>query len=201
MDQERKDSEGQDTRTRILEAAAELVHAQGFNHTGIQQILNRCQVPKGSFYFYFKSKEDLGLKLVDHHMAFFGERAGALLRDGARPPLERLKAFLDWFAEHFRANGYTCGCPLGNLIQEMSDLSPAFRDKLGEAVDRLAGAIGAVIAEAVQRGDCAPDIDPEVAARVVLSGWQGALMYMKLYKSGEPLQDFSDMVFGRLLGK
>jgi TetR/AcrR family transcriptional repressor of nem operon len=50
------------TRNRIIETGAEIIHRKGFNHTGIQEILNAASVPKGSFYNYFK-KTSLGFKL------------------------------------------------------------------------------------------------------------------------------------------
>lgn len=186
-------------KERILETGAALVHAKGFNNTGLQEILEACNVPKGSFYFYFKNKEDFGVQLVDHHLRCFAQGAGALLRDRGLPPLERLRAFLEWFAGYFRDMGYTQGCPLGNLIQEMSDLSPAFREKLAAAMQGLGAAIGALIAEAQGRGECAPDLDPEAASRFILAGWQGALMHMKLHRSQEPLNVFVAMLFGRVL--
>jgi len=51
------------TRKRIIETGAAIIHRKGFNHTGIQEILNAAKVPKGSFYNYFKSKEDFGLQI------------------------------------------------------------------------------------------------------------------------------------------
>ena len=62
-----------DTKRKILEHGARLVHMKGFNHTGIQEILEVAGVPKGSFYFYFKSKEEFGLELVDYHLARFDQ--------------------------------------------------------------------------------------------------------------------------------
>jgi TetR/AcrR family transcriptional repressor of nem operon len=48
----------EDTKQRLLMTGAEIMHLKGFNHTGIQEILDKAGVPKGSFYNYFKSKED-----------------------------------------------------------------------------------------------------------------------------------------------
>ena len=59
-------------KDRILTHAAQIIHKKGFNNTGIQEILESAGVPKGSFYFYFKSKEDLGLALIDHYAERFG---------------------------------------------------------------------------------------------------------------------------------
>ena len=82
-----------ETKAKILQQGAELVYRQGFNNTGIQEILESAGVPKGSFYFYFKSKEQFGLELIDYYMEFFRVMIGTHLRKSDSPPLERLRAF------------------------------------------------------------------------------------------------------------
>jgi AcrR family transcriptional regulator len=59
------------TKDRILGHGAQIIHHKGFKNTGIQEILHSAGVPKGSFYFYFKSKEDFGLELIDYYFNFF----------------------------------------------------------------------------------------------------------------------------------
>jgi TetR/AcrR family transcriptional regulator, transcriptional repressor for nem operon len=54
-----------------LERGAEIIHLKGFNHTGVQEVLRAAGVPKGSFYNYFKNKEDFGLQVIDYFMEFF----------------------------------------------------------------------------------------------------------------------------------
>ena len=187
------------TRERILEAGAAIVHAKGFNNTGLKEVLDASGVPKGSFYFYFKNKEAFGLELIDHHLAFFAANPGALLMDRDKPPLERLGNFIDWFREFYRDKGFCLGCPVGNLIQEMSDLSPPFREKLGKAMEGLNRGMAQVLAEAKERGHLGPDLDPESTARFIIWAWQGALMFMKLVNTEEPLITLKQTIFSRLL--
>ena len=66
------------TREEIIRKGAELIHAQGFNATGLQQILQAVGIPKGSFYFYFKSKEDFGLEIIDYFNAIISANLHAL---------------------------------------------------------------------------------------------------------------------------
>ena len=83
-----------DTRSSILEKGARIIHKKGYNHTGIKEILDAAGVPKGSFYHFFKSKEDFGLNLLDHYAGFFVKKSEDLLKKTDTPPLERLKFFL-----------------------------------------------------------------------------------------------------------
>jgi AcrR family transcriptional regulator len=55
------------TRDKLIGVSVELIMLKGFNNTGIAEILSKAGVPKGSFYYYFKSKEDLGLAVIDHY--------------------------------------------------------------------------------------------------------------------------------------
>jgi TetR/AcrR family transcriptional repressor of nem operon len=73
-----------DTREKILNAAAQLIHRQGYNRTGLQEILTTAGVPKGSFYFYFKSKEDLALALVNRFIEFWLGQAEEIGRASCR---------------------------------------------------------------------------------------------------------------------
>jgi TetR/AcrR family transcriptional repressor of nem operon len=121
-----------DTRSSILEKSAQIIHKKGYNHTGIKEILDAAGVPKGSFYHFFKSKEDFGLNLLDHYAGFIVKKAGDLLKKTDTPPLQRLKSFFDDFRCFFKDNACELGCPIGNLSQEMGDLYPALRNILEE---------------------------------------------------------------------
>jgi len=189
------------TRQRILEAGAQLIHRQGFNHTGIQEILTAAGVPKGSFYFYFKSKEDFGLALIDHFGVFWRNKAEELLGDASLPPLARLEGFFAWFHEYFRQNGFAGGCPVGNLAQEMGDVSPAFGQSLARAIDFMAGRVALTLEQARQAGQLDLASDVEGLAYFIIASWQGALIRMKTCKDSEPLDIFQRVVFGQLLAR
>ncbi|WP_147821139.1 TetR/AcrR family transcriptional regulator [Salidesulfovibrio onnuriiensis] len=187
------------TKQKIIEAGAELIHAKGFNNTGLQEILKVAGVPKGSFYFYFDSKEDFGVEVVNHYGRLFRSTIHDMLEDDSLPPLERLHRFFSWFEEYYRSHDYSRGCPVGNLGQEMGDLSPAFREKLRQAIDGMASALKNVLLEAQRGGDIEYTMNCEEMAYFIISAWHGAMIRMKVSKSGEPLRLFHKYVFSHLL--
>ncbi len=189
----------EDTRKLILDNGAKLVHAKGFVNTGIQEILDAASVPKGSFYFYFKSKEDFGRALVEHYAAFVSAMFDRYLKDASLPPLERLRRFFRGTTKFYKNTGFFSGCPIGNMSQEMSDLSEPIRQKLHEAYSQMKAVIESCIAEAQARGQVDGGFDAGSLATFILNGWEGALIDMKLSRSFEPLVVFTDTVFGRLL--
>lgn len=188
-----------DTKQKILDTGAELIHLKGFNHTGLQEILKAAGVPKGSFYNYFSNKEDFGLQVIDHFAGYFTIISRPILEDPALSPLQKIKKLLEWFMEFFESKDYAYGCPIGNLAQEMGDLSPAFRDKLRLALDILVDAYSGVLAQAQKEGEIAQDLEVREAARFLVSSWHGALMHMKAIKGPEPLENHKRFIFDYVL--
>jgi AcrR family transcriptional regulator len=93
------------TKDRILDAGAEIIHQKGYNHTGIQEILSAANVPKGSFYNYFRNKEDFGLQIIDRFQCHFEQMAKDILEDTSIAPLNRIDRFLGSSIDHFQ-NGW-----------------------------------------------------------------------------------------------
>jgi TetR/AcrR family transcriptional regulator, transcriptional repressor for nem operon len=189
----------QAVKESIIKHGALLVHSRGYNNTGLSDILKAAGVPKGSFYFYFKSKEDFGLALVDYYWEIINNFTRSHISDSGTPPLDRLAGFIDAYQEIFEGMEFSRGCPIGNLMQEMSDLSEDFRVKVSEVYSRMHGNVKDLLSEARDRGDLSPGIDPERVAEFILNSWEGAIMHMKLSKSSEPLSVFKQMVFDRIL--
>lgn len=188
-----------DTKQKIMEHGARLIHMKGFNHTGIQEILQAAGVPKGSFYFYFKSKEEFGLALVDYHVDRFDQWVDTSLAGREPSPLNRLRSFFAGLRESFKHNECRGGCPIGNLTQEMGDLSEAYRVKLRNALERMTIAIGRCIELAQRAGEVDQSLNPYETAAFLLNSWEGALLRMKAEGSTGPLETFERMVFARVL--
>ena len=187
------------TKDRILQTGAEIIHRKGFNNTGIQEILDVAGVPKGSFYNYFKNKEDFGLQVIDYFVGQSGLFVKGILGDATVTPLHRVKMVLDRFLDLFKSNAYSCGCPIGNLSQEMGDLSPAFREKLRQAVDSIVDMYSDLLAQAQRAGEISHDLDVRETAYFIVSSWHGALMRMKIEKGPEPLQNHRNFIFDCVL--
>jgi TetR/AcrR family transcriptional repressor of nem operon len=187
------------TRDRIIETGAEIIHRKGFNHTGIQEILNAASVPKGSFYNYFKSKDDFGLQIIDYFSAHFQKIAKETLEDTRISPLSRIYAFLTAFMEYFESQNYAGGCPIGNLAQEMGDLNPIFRKKLSEAMDMMVDAYSRVLSAAQNDGKIMKSLNIKDTASFIIASWHGAIIQMKLARSLDPLKNHRKFIFDHLL--
>ena len=99
----------QDTKARILEVGGEIAHQKGYHNTGIQEVLNAAGVPKGSFYFYFKNKEDFGLQLIDHYTDSICDKVDEYLGDPGTSPIQKLRNSFKWFVTFFEQNDFKGG--------------------------------------------------------------------------------------------
>lgn len=98
-----------DTKTRILQAGSRIVHLKGYLGAGIQEITRTAEIPKGSFYFHFKSKEDFGLALIDHYGRRVDEKMERFLAPVEVPPAARVRQFFAALAASFAKNDFRGG--------------------------------------------------------------------------------------------
>jgi TetR/AcrR family transcriptional repressor of nem operon len=188
-----------DAKTRILKAGARIVLEKGFCDTGLAEVLEAAQVPKGSFYFHFKNKEDFGLQLIDSFAEVLKTGQEKAYGDESLPHLERIRLLFRWQTELFRKNDFIGGCPIGNLSLEMGDRNAAFRKKLNRVFLEMKKNLVSQLEQARQGGELPDSIEPEETAGFILSSWQGALVQMKVSKSTTPHEVFDRMIFERLL--
>ncbi|MFA5323631.1 MAG: TetR family transcriptional regulator C-terminal domain-containing protein [Smithella sp.] len=186
------------TREEIIRKGAELIHVQGFNATGLQQILQAANIPKGSFYFYFKSKEDFGLEVIDYFNAMINEIFKKYLSDNEVPPIKRLENLFECFANIFQKSGFTLGCPIGNLSLELADTNERLRHHLEGVIEKLIAQIESCLKEAQADGSIPVDLNAADMAHFIFQGFEGAVMHMKVVKSIEPFHAFRNNLLGYL---
>ncbi|MCK4911856.1 MAG: TetR family transcriptional regulator C-terminal domain-containing protein [Thermodesulfovibrionales bacterium] len=187
------------TKRRIVEAGAAIVHAKGFQATGIHEVLEASQVAKGSFYFYFRNKAAFGMALLEYFEGFMTGRMEEFLSDVDYRPVVRLARFFGFFHAMFEDMGYREGCPIGNMAQEMADNHPEFRDKIESILSSAQGLIAGCLREALEAEEVPAGLDPDETAAFILNSWEGAMLRMKAVGGEGPLRNFEQMVFGTIL--
>ena len=184
------------TREEIIRKGAELIHAQGFNATGLHQILQAAGIPKGSFYFYFKSKEDFGLEIIDYFNAIISGIFTRYLNDKKIPPMRRMQKLFGYFEAAFQKSGYALGCPIGNLSLELADTNERLRVHLGGVIEKLIAQIELCLQEAKRDKSIPASMNAADTARFIFHGFEGAVMHMKVVKSIEPFRSFRGYLVG-----
>jgi TetR/AcrR family transcriptional repressor of nem operon len=187
------------TKEKILEAGAQIVRRKGFNNTGLVEILKETGVPKGSFYFYFPSKEQFGLELIDVYTSFMENEMVKIMSDKSESGLKRLKNFLNFTKNMFSQEDYIGGCPLGNLALEMGDVNDNFRKKISEGFKRMESIIYNCLQDAQKSGEISEKVDVKKVSQFILNSWEGALVRMKVEKSIESLNLLEYYIFNNII--
>src|SRR3954467_8505829 len=171
------------TKAVLLEAGKRVFLEKGYNHAGIEAILQAAGVPKGSFYYYFDSKEDFGLRVLDRFADCYKGHLDRHLDDASLSPLERLRSYFEAVCVRLESQQCRNGCLVGNLSQEMADQSEAFRTRLEEIFEVCRDRYAECLKNAQDAGDLSPELDVRVLAEFCLSSWQGAILRAKAARS------------------
>lgn len=179
-----------DTRAALLRSGMELLTEQGFTATGLDTMLKRVNVPKGSFYHYFENKEAFGREVIAAYDAYFSDKLDRWLLDEHRAPLERLRAFVDDAIAGMARHAYTRGCLVGNLGQEVGALPPDYRLQLAGVLQGWQDRVAACLSAARILGELSPDADCDALAAFFWIGWEGAVLRARLVRNAAPLNVF-----------
>ncbi len=182
------------SKERLLEAGLAMLLERGYHDLGIQQLLEATNVPKGSFYHHFQSKEDFALQVIDLYMVDVHRALDACLEDASCEPLQRVRNFFEGTREKYRQQGYL-GCLLGGLGQELSGVSEVFRDKVEWCFSEIARRIAVCVEQARARGDLPATTEPRKLADLLVDCWEGAALRTRLRRDPAPLQAMLDFYF------
>ena len=187
-----------ETRHSLLHAGVEILTEKGFSAAGLDEILKRVNVPKGSFYHYFDSKEAFGLALIQHYDSFFGHKLNTFLQDATLAPLDRIRSFVQDAIQGMAKYEYRRGCLVGNLGQEMGSLPEPYRATLMMVFQSWQQKFEVCLEEARHNGELPQQADTRHLAFIFWIGWEGAVLRAKLEQSPQPLQSFADYFFDSL---
>lgn len=175
------------TRQHILCTGKQIIAAKGFSSVGLAELLQASQVPKGSFYHYFKSKELFGQALLEDYFTDYLAELDTLTQT---PGLSGRDRLLRYFEQWRTTQADDCDeqkCLVVKLGAEVSDLSEPMRLTLRDGTERVIARLAQCVADAVEDGSLAA-VEPLSTARTLYSLWLGANLLAKLHRNAEPLE-------------
>jgi AcrR family transcriptional regulator len=170
------------TRDRIVEQSAELFRLQGYNATGVKQIVEGAQAPFGSLYHFFPGgKEQLGAEAIRMSGATYELLIPAVF-DPAPDPISGVRNFFAGAAEHLRETNYEDACPIATVALEVSNSSELMREACAEVFESWIAAG----AERFEAAGGTPDKARELTI-AMLCALEGAFVLARALRSIEPL--------------
>ncbi|MBA3004170.1 MAG: TetR/AcrR family transcriptional regulator [Desulfurivibrio sp.] len=179
---------GEQTREHILKTSRKILVAQGFHNTSVSEIVSATGVKKGNLYYYFASKEELGLAVLeDAKVEFFLFLDKAL---SGPDPVAKVVNSCQAIFNIQKKNNFVGGCLFGNTALEMTDSNPEFAAVIQEVFDLWTKRLEDLLLAAQKSGRLNSPIPPRLLAKTVVATVEGALMMSRVSKREKDLRDF-----------
>lgn len=169
---------------------------QGYHGTGLQQILDAVNIPKGSFYNYFENKEHFGAEVIQYYIDPFLEQLAMHLKNSDADALGAIQCYFDELIEELERNNFKGGCLLGNLMGEIGDTSDICQESLQIAVNRYRDLLQSGLEKAQDQGTVREDKIARNMADLLINTWQGALLRAKIEKTSIPVTQCCQELLG-----
>jgi len=171
------------TRQSILSAAFCEIHRSGFQAASIANILANTGLTKGALYHHFPTKQALGLAVIEEVIK---ARLEGLLFKRLRESEEPVETLLDIIAtidKKVPSDFVMLGCPLNNLMQEMSALDEIFQERLNGVLSIWQKTVEDALRRGQKQGEIRSDVDYKAAALFIVSAWEGCIGVAKNMQS------------------
>lgn len=168
-----------EARTRLLEAARDVIRAQGYAGTTIDDLCKAASVTKGAFFHHFENKEALGVAAA----AYWAETTSALFASAPyhdhEDPLDRLMGYIEFRRSIIAGDLAEFTCLVGTMTQEVYGSHPAIREACAASIFGHAATLEPDIAEAMKRHRIKADWSVESLANHTQAVLQGAFILAK----------------------
>jgi TetR/AcrR family transcriptional regulator, transcriptional repressor for nem operon len=179
---------GERTRTRIVEAAARLIHERGVAGTTLDDVKAAAEVSGSQLYHYFPDKDDLVQAVIDHQADTI---AGNQRQAGLGGP-DGLRAWRDMVITQAKSSNGKGGCPLGSLAGQLAETDPRARALIATGFDQWSAAIGDGLRRLQAAGRLPAGIDADDLAITLLAALQGGLILAQVQRDTHPLETAVD---------
>jgi TetR/AcrR family transcriptional repressor of nem operon len=187
-------TKAQPTRERIVEAALYLFWLRGYAATGIAEILSRAKANPGSFYYSFKTKEELLLAVLELYVRTLMPVVVEPVLRAEQDPVERVFGILGFYRQSLLATGCTYGCPIGRLALEIPEEQFRVHQRLADNFDGWTAAVEKCLEVAHAR--LPEDLNLTTLSKFVLTVMEGGVMQSRAHRAIEPF----DASVGHLRG-
>ena len=177
----------QDMRQHIIDVARTLMTHKGYTAVGLNEVLSAAGVPKGSFYHYFRSKEEFGEALLQEYFANYLSTIDGLLA-GRNTGAGQLMAYFDYWVESQCSHGSNDKCLVVKLGAEVCDLSDPMRLVLKGGTHKVVERLAACVERGQADGSIGSAQPAPVLAETLYQMWLGASLMAKVEQDPEPFK-------------
>ena len=192
-------SETKSTRQTILDTAQLIVSRKGFSAVGLNEILQAADVPKGSFYHYFNSKDAFGVVLLDTYFDHYVQGIEQLFQQPELSGGAKLMRYWQTWVDNQTGCTDAGKCLAVKLGAEVSDLSEPMRLALDRGTSRTIALLADAIGRGVEDGSLTVTQAPQSLAQSLYALWLGTSVMSKITRTSAPF-DQALLLTRQLLG-
>lgn len=167
------------TRTRLISEGMRQLLAHGYEGVGIGPVLKEVNVPKGSFYYFFASKDDFVVAVIEAYEQKYAQIRERLFSDTSLRALQRLSVYFETLELELKQDGPYAGCLYGVIAQTAAGRSALVRDALVSSFGRWETSMCELLVKAQCEGDIAGDEDISDLCACIIEAYEGALIRVK----------------------
>ncbi|MBC7229746.1 MAG: TetR/AcrR family transcriptional regulator [Actinobacteria bacterium] len=198
MEETEPSSKGEKTRRRIVGHATLLMYEKGYNRTTVDEVIAAAGVTKGSFYFHFSSKEELGYAVIESASEHILGRLRGFLDRPDLTPYGRIEGMLEEIQGIVESADCSRGCILGNLALETGNTHRGFRERIARAFRDWSELIAGELEEMKRAGELPPDFDCSAYAGFAVSALEGGIMISKVTRDPAPMRNSVALILEQL---
>ncbi|RIY35563.1 TetR/AcrR family transcriptional regulator [Psittacicella gerlachiana] len=172
--------QGEETKNYLIAVGKDLIAHKGFTAVGLNEILTTANVPKGSFYHYFSSKEVFGLAILEAYFTQYLEELKQLFNTSESFEYKVLTYWQQWQEREIAQQG----CLIVKLSAEISDLSEVMRASMQRGLEAISEFFWQQIKLAQAQGELSSQVEAEELTAFLFQNWLGACLS---YKINRPL--------------
>ncbi len=178
-------TKGEQTRRKIVEAAAPIFNQRGFEGSSLNDLMEATGLKKGGIYRHFSSKEELAAEAFDYTWQV-AWNARLLHVDENANGIEKLKQLIANFVDY--RSPVAGGCPILNTAIDADDGNSVLRARVAKALRSWLSRLETIVKQAHARGETRPDVDPKAVAMLIVASLEGALMMSRLQRNDQALR-------------
>lgn len=175
------------TRQQILDTARAIIVSKGFAAVGLSEILAAAGVPKGSFYHWFRSKEQFGEAVLERHFEGYLQQTDDLLAAPGDIAAVRLLAFFSRWHALQSGDDVAERCLVVKPSAEVCDLSEPMRAALEHGTAQVLARLEGCLRQGISDGELTRCPDPAEVAEQLYQQWLGATLMARVQRSARPL--------------
>ncbi|MDI2090023.1 TetR/AcrR family transcriptional regulator [Commensalibacter oyaizuii] len=177
-----------DKKELLLRTGLEIFSTHGFNHVGLSTLLKKAGIPKGSFYYYFESKEEYGVAVIHYYFDNYLKTISTLFENNALSGKERLLSYWKKWYDVQCVNNFEGRCLIVKISSEIADYSDSMREAFRQGTEKVLLEITKILIIGQQDNSIPKYLNPSDTAHLLYQQWLGASLLTKIQKNSFPFE-------------